>query len=81
VILGRIDPQSVQAELFADEAEDTSLRQPMARVYKLPDREVGYLFTAEAPATRPVGDFTPRLIPYFPGVAVPLELPLILWRH
>lgn len=29
----------------------------------------------------PAGDFTPRLIPYFPGVAVPLEISLILWHH
>jgi glycogen phosphorylase len=81
VILGRVDPQAVQVELFAAEAEDRVWRQPMARGDKLPDREGGYLFTAQVPATRPPGDFTPRLIPYFPGVAVPLEIPLILWHH
>jgi len=68
-------------ELVAAEPEDRVWRQPIARGDKLPDREGGYLFTAQVPATRPPGDFTPRLIPYFPGVAVPLELPLILWRH
>ena len=81
VILGRVDPQAVQVKLFAAEAEIGERQQPMARGDKLPDREGGYLFTAQVPATRPAGDFTPRIIPYFPGVAVPLEIPLILWQH
>ncbi|MGZ8975476.1 MAG: DUF3417 domain-containing protein, partial [Methylomagnum sp.] len=81
VVLGRVEPEVVQVELVAAEPEDRIWRQPMARGDKLPDREGGYLFTAQVPATRPAGDFTPRLVPYFPGVAVPLELPLILWPH
>jgi starch phosphorylase len=80
VILGGVDPQAVQVELFAADPEGHA-RQPMARGDKLPDREGGYLFTAQVPATRPAIDFTPRLIPYVPGVAVPLEIPLILWHH
>ena len=78
VIFGGVDPQAVQVELYADGPGDHA-RQPMARGDKLPDREGGYLFTAQVPATRPASDFTPRLIPYFSGVAVPLEIPLILW--
>ena len=81
VILGRVDPEAVQVELCAAEPEDRVWRQPMARGDKLLDREGGYLFTAQVPATRPAGDFTPRLVPNFPGVAVPLEIPLILWHH
>jgi len=81
VVFGRLDPEGLQVELFAAEPEDRVWRQPMARGDKLPNRERGYLFTAQVPATRPAGDFTPRLIPYFPGVAVPLEIPLILWQH
>jgi starch phosphorylase len=81
VILGKVDPEAVQVELFAEEPEGQAWRQPMARGDKLPDREGGCVFTAQVPATRPPGDFTPRLIPYFAGVAVPLEMPLILWHH
>ena len=81
VIFGRVDPEAVQVELVAAEPEDRVWRQPMVRGDKLLDREGGYLFTAQVPATRPAGDFTPRLVPYFPGVAVPLEIPLILWHH
>ncbi len=81
VIFGRVDPEAVQVELYAAGPEDRVWRQPMTRGDKLPDREGGCLFTAQVPATRPAGDFTPRLIPHFPGVAVPLEIPLILWHH
>jgi glycogen phosphorylase len=78
VIFGGVDPQAVQVELYADGPGDYA-RQPMTRGGALPDREGGYLFTAQVPVTRPASDFTPRLIPYFPGAAVPLEIPLILW--
>ena len=81
VVLGRVDPEAVQVELYAVEPEDRIWRQPMVRGDKLPDRAGGYLFTAQVPATRPADDFTPRLVPNFPGVAVPLEIPLILWHH
>jgi starch phosphorylase len=81
VIFGRVDPEAVQVELFAAEGEGQPWRQPMARGDKLPDREGGYVFNAQVPATRPASDFTPRLIPYFCGVAVPLEISLILWHH
>ena len=67
-------------KLFAAGPEDHA-RQPMARGEALLDREGVYLFTAQVPATRPAGDFTPRLIPYFAGATVPLEIPLILWHH
>jgi starch phosphorylase len=81
VMLGQVDPGAVQVELFAEEPGGRVYRQPMERGERLPDREGGYLFTALAPATRPPGDFTPRLVPYFADVAVPLEIPLILWHH
>ncbi len=81
VIFGGVDPEAVQVELFAEQPGGPPWRQPMARGDMLPDREGAYVFSAQAPATRPASDFTPRLIPSFSGVAVPLEIPLILWRR
>jgi starch phosphorylase len=81
VDLGGVDPEAVLVELYADGPEGQSFRQPLARGEKLPGGGQAYVFTGQAPATRPVGDFTPRLLPHFPGVAVPLEIPLILWQH
>ena len=67
VIFGRVDPEAVQVELYAAGPEDRVWRQPMTRGDKLPDREGGYLFTAQVPATRPAGDFTRVLSLTFPG--------------
>ncbi len=33
------------------------------------------------PLTWVAEDFTPRIVPHFPGAAVPLELPFIVWHH
>jgi starch phosphorylase len=77
VNLGEINPDAVCVELYADVLDSGPFRQTMARI------ESGRrcLYTAEVPATRPASDFTPRVIPKFPGVAVPLEMNLILWQH
>lgn len=32
-------------------------------------------------SARPASDFTPRILPNFHGVSVPLEANLILWQH
>jgi hypothetical protein len=39
-----------------------------------------YAYTAVLPATRPIGDYTARVVPWHPGVAVPLEANHILWH-
>jgi glycogen phosphorylase len=39
------------------------------------------LYSAQVSAERPAQDFTPRLIPHFANVAVPLEMDLILWQR
>jgi starch phosphorylase len=33
------------------------------------------------PAARPATDYTPRVLPNFNGVAVPLEANQIAWQH
>jgi starch phosphorylase len=40
-----------------------------------------YIYQLTISGTRPVSDFTPRVIPKSPGVSVPLETNLILWQH
>jgi starch phosphorylase len=81
VDFGGVDPEAVLVELYAEPLNGHAFRQPMVRGDKSVNREQGYEFLARVPATRPAGDFTPRIIPNLPGVAVPLEMPLILWHH
>jgi starch phosphorylase len=81
VRLGKIDPDAVSVELYADGLDGNPFRQAMALTEKRLKSENIHLYTAAVPATRPAADFTPRIIPRFPGVSVPLEINLILWQH
>ena len=38
-----------------------------------------YTLRTTLPARRPAGDYTPRVVPWHPGAAVPLEANHILW--
>ncbi|WP_419630684.1 hypothetical protein [Thiolapillus sp.] len=41
----------------------------------------GYLYEIAIAAQRPVSDYTIRVVPFFPGVQIPLEMNLILWQY
>ena len=77
--LGDVDPDAVRVELYADAAGDgESVRQEM----KPAGTASGFhLYRAVVSAARPAADYTPRLIPHFPDVAIPLEDAHILWQR
>jgi glycogen phosphorylase len=52
----------------------------MTRARRLEGRKNAYLYTARIAASRSAGDYTPRLVPYHPDAAVPLEASEILWQ-
>jgi starch phosphorylase len=82
VYLNGIDPNAVRVELYADGVNGTGLvRQGMIRGEQLGGSEGGYSFSGKVSATRPATDYTVRVIPYNPGVAVPLEATQILWQQ
>jgi starch phosphorylase len=77
-----INPDTIEVQLFADGMNgDVPMVQQMARVTKLEGTANGYRYYASVSATRPASDYTPRVIPNFSGVTVPLETNLILWQH
>ncbi len=81
VYLGGLDPGAVLVELYAEGMEgDLPVRQEMARGQQLIGAS-GYIYHGEVSSTRPVTDYTPRVIPFHTGIAVPLESPLILWQR
>ncbi len=41
----------------------------------------GLIYRASVPATRLATDYTPRIVLYCTGVAVPLEVAPILWQR
>ena len=71
----------MRVELHANAVDRAEpLRQAMARVRTLEAGGV-YEYTASAPASRPAGDYTPRLVPHHPEAGTPLEAPQILWQR
>ena len=83
IFLGDIDVQSVAVELFAGALADGQVfKAEMKAVGPVEGKEAGWTwFHGETPASRPVGDFTIRIIPGNGDISVPLEYGRILWQH
>jgi starch phosphorylase len=82
VYLDDLGADDISAELYAEplqEGDDS--RVPMSRAEPLPGSINAWYFTAEIAATRPAQDYTPRVRPSHPGVAIPLEAGHILWQR
>ena len=76
VALGEIAPEEVVVQLYADTGDGGP--PFLAELCCTPAHR--HVYTGSAPANRPVGDYTVRIIPRHPGAVVPAELPLILWQ-
>ena len=82
VHFGGLDPDAVRVELFAEGATGGEpVRHAMTRRPSLGGSGGGYQYFASVPASRPAGDFTPRLVPHHPEARIPLEAPHILWQR
>jgi glycogen phosphorylase len=81
VYLGGLDPKDAQVELYAEplEPDGTPERHEMTRGEPLPGSVNGHLYTATVPDSRPQGDYSPRIVPNHPDIAVPIEIQHILW--
>ena len=82
VYLGELDPDAVGMELYAEGVDGTGpAAVTMMRLRQEQDAAKWYVYSTQVSATRPAGDYTARLIPRCPGVAVPLESARILWQR
>jgi glycogen phosphorylase len=80
--LDGLDPDAVRVELCANAIDgNVSELIVMKRVRQLVGAENGYAYHAEVTTSRSAQDYTARIIPYFPDVAVPMEVSHILWEH
>jgi starch phosphorylase len=82
VFLGEIQPQCVRVELFADEsqcsaAEVVALHQEQS----IPGSAQGYIYAGEVADSRPMEDYTLRIVPNHDGALVPAEISLIAWQR
>jgi starch phosphorylase len=82
VYLNELDPNAVRVEVYAEGiGENGPIRQEMRRDRQLAGASGGYVYRSAVSAARPQSDYTPRAIPHFDGVAVPLEIAHILWQR
>jgi len=82
VDLGRLDPEAVRVELFADTTNGAAPeRHVMAREPTVARSGTRYEYAVSVPAARATSDYTPRLLPCHPSAAIPLEAHEILWQR
>jgi starch phosphorylase len=82
VYLGGLDPDAVRVELYADGLNGSEpVRVVMTRGGKLAGAGDAYIYSSTFPASRLASDYTARVIPYHPGVSIPLEAKEILWQR
>ncbi len=82
VFLGDIDPDAVSVELYAEPQKDgDTATHAMTRGERPAVATDAFTYSASIPTSRPVADYTPRLVPQHAGAFVPLEAPFILWHE
>lgn len=82
VYLNDLETSAVIVELYANVTDaGTPIRQDLMLIKKEKEPDKPHLYQATVSATRPVADYTPRIIPNFPGVSVPLETTQIVWQR
>ena len=82
VFLNKLDPKTIRVELYADGIDGgVPFCQELNKIENQTETIGLHVYQGSIPATRPETDYTPRVIPYFPGVSVPLETNLIIWQR
>lgn len=81
VDFGNVHPESVGVELYASISGGPPFRQVMTPENGAAKGNNIWVYTSQVPSARPADDYTPRIVPSVPGLAIPLELNLILWQR
>jgi starch phosphorylase len=79
VFVDSIDPRGLKVELYAEGLNGSlPIHQEMTRGEGANNT---FVYRATLSGERPASDYTPRVVPHFEGVAVPLEADEILWQR
>ena len=82
VYFNNLNPDAVRVELYAEGVSGGDpVQQEMSRGQQLVGAENGYIYNAMVASTRPVTDYTARIIPHHLGLSIPLEVAQILWQR
>jgi starch phosphorylase len=84
IYLGEIEPDQIAVQLYADASDLEGFGTPfvtnMTACDATPGAENTCVLTGCAPAARPAGDYSIRIVPAHPQAFLPAELPLIRWQ-
>jgi starch phosphorylase len=82
VFPGDLKQDEVKVELYAEPVQEgASPVQAMTESKTSADSLAALVFSAQVSATRPAGDYTPRITAYNSNSSVPLEAEQILWQR
>ncbi len=82
VYLGGLDGNAVRVEIYANGVNGgADVRQEMTRVRPLAGNVNSYVYGGKVASNRALNDYTPRIVPQFGGVSVPIEASQILWQR
>ncbi|HEY0281107.1 MAG TPA: alpha-glucan family phosphorylase [Rhizomicrobium sp.] len=82
VYMGEVSPESVRVELFADATAEYAPEVVLLHQdHAIAGSANGYIYAGALNSSRPLKDFTVRVVPYHAGAFLPAELPLIAWQH
>jgi starch phosphorylase len=80
VYLGEVSPDAVAVELYAEpRTSGAPERIPMRRDQALAGASGGWRYVGEVPATRPSGEYTPRVVSTHAAAVLPAEAQFIHW--
>jgi starch phosphorylase len=81
VYLGEIKPYEILVELYAEGMNGSANKRIIMELISQNPTSGAFQFQTEIITSRPAKDYTPRIIPNIEGLAVPLEINLILWQR
>ncbi|QDS88567.1 Maltodextrin phosphorylase [Rosistilla ulvae] len=84
VYLDGLDPSFVQVELYAEPTDGPEPRRVAMQPQATRDDDDGTrwaIYRGGVPSSDDANDYTARVLPVHEGVAIPLELNLILWQR
>lgn len=82
VYCGDLEPGVILVELYAEgQDEHPPCRIPLQIKGPVSGLVNVYGYSGEAPASRPMNHYTPRILPFHPHAAAPLECDEILWMR
>jgi starch phosphorylase len=82
IYLNDLDPKAVVVELYAEGIDGgPPVRQKLEPVQMETETHKPHVYQTTVSASRSAMDYTPRVMPNFPGLSVPLENNMILWQH